>query len=152
MTPSKPNANAYAPPRAQVADHKTPRIRPSIVNRAVAALWVAYALTFTHAIIAIGDRWTSWPPEQVVYIQAGSELFNALLIYCISRGQYWARLVYAVTLGVRTLNVIRYLPADWADSHSLVVITAFSFACQYAAMYWLFTEPGRRWFMHAVTN
>jgi hypothetical protein len=97
---------------------------------------VAYALTFLHAIIAIGIPSTLWPPEYVVVNQLVFELFSAALIYFVSSGRYWAR-----------LNVIRNIPADWHSSHGLVLMTVASFACQYAAMYWLFTEPGRRWFI-----
>jgi hypothetical protein len=64
----------------------------------------------------------------------------------VSAGRNWARLIYAAPLGVRTANVIQNAPADWQDSKGLVLMTAISFMCQYVAMYWLFTEPGRRWF------
>jgi hypothetical protein len=110
------------------------------------ALWVAYTLTFIHALIVIGIPSTLWPPEEIVVSQLVSEIFSAALIYFISGGRYWARLIYAVSLGVRTLNVIRNFPADWQSSHGLVFVTITSFICQYAAMYALFTEPGRRWF------
>jgi hypothetical protein len=143
-----PDRNPYSPPQAHVADsNRALRIKPRRVNWAVTALWVSYGLAFIHAVISIGDRWTLWPPEYVVLTQVVSELFNAALIYFVSSGRYWARLIYAVLLGVRTVNVIRYLPSDWHDSYGLVLITTVSFACQYVAMYWLFTEPGRRWFL-----
>jgi hypothetical protein len=88
----------------------------------------------------------SWPPEPVVVAQFRDELLYPVLIYFVSRGRYWARLIYAVLLGVRTVRVIPLVPADWQDSKGLVLMTAISFICQYMAMYWLFTEPGRRWF------
>jgi hypothetical protein len=110
------------------------------------ALWVAYGLSFVHSVIVIGERWLTWPPEFVALSQISSELFYVTLIYFVSRGWYWARLIYVVLLGVRTVNVIQYAHADWQDSHGLVLMTALSFTCQYLAMYWLFTEPGRRWF------
>ena len=114
---------------------------------AVTALWAAYGLTFIHAAITIGDRWTLWPPAQVVLNQVTFELFYVVLIYFVSSGRYGARLIYAVSLGGRTVNVIRYFPSDWQSSHGLVLLTMLSFSCQYMAMYWLFTEPGRRWFV-----
>ena len=88
-----------------------------------------------------------WPPEYVVVNQLVFELFCAALIYFMSSGRYSARLIYAVWLGARTMNVIRNIPADWQSSHGLVLMTVASFSLQYAAMYWLFTEPGRRWFV-----
>jgi hypothetical protein len=110
------------------------------------ALWVAYALTFIHAVI-IEFHWKLWLPEYGVVNQLVFELVSAALIYLVSSGRYWARLIYAVWLGVRTLNVVRHFAADWQSSHGLVLTTVASFACQYAAMYWLFTEPGRQWFV-----
>lgn len=146
----RPDFNPYAPPRAHVADSITPRIKPPTVRWAVIALWVAYGLTFTHAAMVIGNRLRLWPPEYVVLNQLAFELIHAALIYFVSRGQYWARLIYAVLLGLRTLNVIRNFPNDWHGSHGLVLMTVISFSCQYLAMYWLFSEPGRRWFVRSV--
>lgn len=127
--------------------NRAPRIKPRRVVWAVTALWAAYGLTFIHAAITIGDRWTLWPPAQVVLNQVTFELFYVVLIYFVSSGRYGARLIYAVSLGGRTVNVIRYFPSDWQSSHGLVLLTMLSFSCQYMAMYWLFTEPGRRWFV-----
>jgi hypothetical protein len=139
--------NPYTPPNAPLGDeYRLPRVKPRTVALAVTALWVAYGITLTHAVIIIGDRWLSWPPEFVALNQIVFEVVCATLVYFVSRGRYWARLIYGVHLGVRTVNVIRYAPADWRDSHGLFVMTVLSFTCQYVAMYWLFTEPGRRWF------
>jgi hypothetical protein len=55
-------------------------------------------------------------------------------------------------LGVRTVNVIRYFPDDWKDSHWLVLVTIISFSCQYIAMYWLYTGAGRRWFVRSLAD
>jgi hypothetical protein len=139
--------NPYAPPRAPVgAEPSSSRLKPRTVAWSVAALWVAYGITFAHAVIVIGDRWLSWPPEFVALNQIVFEVVCAVLIYFVSRGRYWARLIYGVYLGVRTVHVIQHAPADWRDSHGLVLMTVVSFTCQYVAMYWLLTEPGRRWF------
>lgn len=140
--------NPYAPPQSRTAVfHKAPRIKPRRVKWAVTALWVAYGLGIVHAAIVIGDRLALWPPEYVVLTQLGSELFYALLIYFVSGGRYSARLIYAVLLGVRTINVFRGISDAWQSSHALVLVTVISFSCQYTAMYWLFTESGRRWFV-----
>jgi hypothetical protein len=139
--------NPYAPPKAPFdAGRRMPRVKPRTVGWAIAALWGAYGITLAHAIIILGDRWRSWPPEVGALNQIVFEVVCAALIYYVSRGRYWARLIYGVYLGVRTVNVIRYAPADWHDSHGLFLMTVLSFACQYVSMYWLFTEPGRRWF------
>jgi hypothetical protein len=139
--------NPYAPPKASVGTaSSSPRVKPRTVAWSVAALWVAYGITFAHAVIVIGARWLSWPPEPVVLSQIVFEVVCAGLIFFVSRGRYWARLIYGVYLGVRTVKVIQYASADWRDSHGLVFMTMVSFICQYVAMYWLFTEPGRRWF------
>ena len=139
--------NPYAPPKAPLgAEQRSARVKPRAVVWAIAALWTAYGISFAHAIIVIGDRSLSWPPELVVINQIPFELACAALIYFLSRGRYWARLIYGVYLGLRTVTVIRYAPADWHDSHGLFLMTVLSFTCQYGAMYWLFAEPGRRWF------
>jgi hypothetical protein len=151
VTQLHPEHNPYEPPQAQVADsNRAQMIKPQAVRWAVTALWASYGLSFVHAAISIGDRWTVWPPEHVVLSQLGSELFYAVLLAFVSRGEYAARLIYAVLLGVRTVNVIRYIPDDWQSYHGLVLVTAISFSCQYMAMYWLFTEPGRRWFARSL--
>jgi hypothetical protein len=142
--------NRYAPPKAPVGDNpRSSRVRPRSVTWAVTALWAAYAITLMHGISIIGHRLLSWPPEDVAISQISFEVLCAALIYGVARGWYWARLVYGVTLGVRTLNVIQHLPADWLDSHGLVLMNVVSFMCQYLAMYWLFFEPGRRWFLRS---
>ena len=74
------------------------------------------------------------------------ELLYPVLIYFVSAGRYWARLIYALLFGLRTVRVLVLAPADWQYSKGLLLMTAVSFICQYIAMYWLFTEPGRRWF------
>jgi len=153
LTQLHPDHNPYEPPQAHVADsNRTQGVKPRRVKWAVTALWAAYGLTFIHAAIVIGDRWTLWPPEQVVLNQLASELFYVVLIYFVSSGRYWGRLIYAVLLGVRTVNVIRTIPDDWQSSHGLVLVTVISFSCQYMAMYWLFTEPGRRWFLGSLAD
>jgi hypothetical protein len=143
-----PDHNPYAPPQAQVvASNMPPTTKPRKVAQAVTALWVAYGLTFIHAVIVIGERWTLWPPEAVVINQLAFELFYAGLIYFVSSGRYWALLTYTVLLGLRTVNVARYISDDWQSSPGLVLLTILSFSCQYMAMYWLHTAPGRRWFL-----
>jgi len=111
------------------------------------ALWVAYGLTLIHALAVIKTPETLWPPDPLVLSQLAFELVMAALLYGVSRGRYWARLIYAVWLGVRTVHVIRAFPADLENTGALVLLTVASFACQYLAMYWLFTEPGRRWYV-----
>jgi hypothetical protein len=74
-------------------------------------------------------------------------MFRAALIYFVSTGRYWARLTYAVLLGLQTVNFIRQAPAAWQHHlQVLLSINAIILIFQYMAMFWLFTEPGRRWF------
>jgi hypothetical protein len=70
----------------------------------------------------------------------------AALIHFLSSGRNWARVIYAVLLGVRTVSVILLALATLQYSTGRVLMVAFAFTCEYMAMYWLFTEPGRRWF------
>jgi hypothetical protein len=73
-------------------------------------------------------------------------LFRGAQIYFVSRGQYWALLIYAALLGVRTLAVILVVLAARQHSEGQELVSEISLMCDYIAMYWLFTEPGRRWF------
>lgn len=139
--------NPYAPPDAPLGDEcRLQRVKPRTAVWAIAALWAAYGITLAHAIIARGDLWLSWPPGLNIINQAVFELVCAVLIYFVSRGQHWASVIYGLYLVVRTIHVIRTAPAEWQGSHSLFLMTVVSFTCQYVAMYWLFIEPGRRWF------
>jgi hypothetical protein len=94
---------------------------------------------FANAAILLQDPSMARPPEQITV--GAVLLFYAALIYLVSGGRYWAGLIYAVLLGVRTVFAIRY-----ASPGLLMLIRAISFVCEYMAVYWLFTQPGRRWF------
>jgi hypothetical protein len=58
----------------------------------------------------------------------------------------WARLTYLVLMGVRVVNVGWMLPRDLQTSMLSVMVTAISLACQFVALYCLYTGPGRLWF------
>jgi hypothetical protein len=108
---------------------------------------VSYGLSLAHAgIIALLERWVWWPPDEVAVRTLLNYLFELALIYFVSAGGNWARLIYAVLLGVRTPNVILGISASWQYSKGLLLMVAISYTCKYMAMYLLFTEPGRRWF------
>jgi hypothetical protein len=149
MSQLNPDPNRHAPP---VDLNKTRRIKPRRVKWAVAALWLSYGLSFMHAAIVIGDRWILWPPKRVVLIQLASELFYAAIIHFVSSGRNWARIIYTVLLCLRTVNVVTYFPDDWKSSHGLLLVTVVSFSCQYIAMYWLYSEAGRGWFVRSLAN
>jgi hypothetical protein len=141
------NQNPYAAPQAHVADPvPAPRVKPRTVVWATVALWVSYGLGLVHAAIVLKDRLMSWPPEQIVVANAITELIRAALIYFVSGGRNWARAIYAVLLSTQTVNIILHAQANWQYSERLTLVTATSFMCDYVAMYWLLTEPGRRWF------
>ena len=146
MTQRTPTPSPYLPPQSPVADpDSVPIAKPRTVKWAITALWVSYGLTCVHAAIVVGARWLSWPPEIIALAQIVFAGLYWILITLVSEGRFWAQLVYALLLCGRTATVIRYLPSDWQDSHGLELITAVSFLCQYVAMYWLFTKPGRQW-------
>ncbi len=72
------------------------------------ALWVSNALWVMHALIVEGNRWLSWPPEDLVLSETVNRLFYAVVIYFLSKRQYWALLIYAVILAIRTVAVTRF--------------------------------------------
>ena len=122
------------------------RPMPRVVAWAVALLWSSYALSVGHEIITLRYVWTSWSPERVLPLHVAGFLVFAALIYFISRGVNWARWTYLVLFAVRLINVLLYLRQDLDASKPLVLITAISFLCLSVAIYWLFTDPGSRWF------
>jgi hypothetical protein len=107
-------------------------------------LWVAFGLAnaYPAVSIALGG---SVHLQLIVPTAIGDAIWVAL-IYFVSKGRYWARLIYAVLLAVRTVLYILAAPAVWQRSEVLILMTASSLMCEYMAIYWLFTEPGRRWF------
>jgi hypothetical protein len=144
-----PARNPYAPPKAHVADPaQAPRVKPRTVVWATVALWVSFGLTFTSGAIAIKDDWLSLQPMFVVVSVTITLvlLLYAALIYFVSSGRYWARLILAVLLVVGTVSDILKAPAVWQYSEGLVLMMTILHTCEFMAMYWLFTEPGRRWF------
>lgn len=122
------------------------RSKPRIVVQAIALLGISYALSVIHATMTLGYTWSRWSPVTVLPIQPGSLLFYAALIYFISRGLNWARWIYLALFAARLVNVVLYLPQDLHTSKSLVALTGISFLCLFVALYWLFTDPARRWF------
>ena len=122
------------------------RTKPKIVVQAIALLWTSYALSVIHVTMTLAYSWSRWSPVRVLPIQLGSLLFYAALIYFVSRGLNWARWTYLALFAARLVNVLLYLPQDLHTSKSLVALTGISFLCLFVAFYWLFTEPGRRWF------
>lgn len=147
-------ANRYAPPHTGILDSSTgpgAPLRPTRINLAVAALCVAYGLSLVHSIIAIGSRWLLWPPQAVILTQIASDLFYVVLILGIANGRNWARLLYTVLLVIRTANIVKYFSGDWESSRWLVIVTFISFACQYSAMYLLYTGTGRKWFTRSLS-
>jgi hypothetical protein len=107
---------------------------------------VLICLSVVHEVVTLKYLWTAWIPGKTIPVHLAGFLFSAALIYFISRGRNWARVIYAAQLVLRAANVVWYLPQDLATSRPMVLITGVSFACQFFAMYVLFTNPGRLWF------
>jgi hypothetical protein len=141
-----PARNPYAPPH--VADPAlAPRVKPRTVVWATVALSVSAGLFFASAVRSLP---VASPPKglpTVVIINAFVVVISSLLpfvpliialIYFVSAGRNWARLIYAMLCCVHTVSLILHA--------RLSVVFVSALMCEYMAMYWLFTEPGRRWF------
>jgi hypothetical protein len=141
-------SNPYAPPVAKVADSVLPRgVRPNEVTRASLLLCIAYVLSMVHVGLLLKYVFRTLAAEPAFIVtQSISLLFYAALIYCISRGQNWARLTYLILIGIRVANVAWTFRYEWSTSKFGVMLTVLSFVCQIIALYWLFTDPGRLWF------
>lgn len=110
-------------------------------------------MMFSQAVIVV-ENWQTSPPvvlqqtrfELLFYaIVTGFALLYAALTYFVTSGQSWARLIYAVLLVPATVYDSMHL-ADYWQFKGLLLMTIVSYICQYVAMYWFFTDPGRRWF------
>jgi hypothetical protein len=110
---------------------------------------VLFGLRFAEEATHFKDRWDMGPSAYLIWYeiwQVLAMLFYAVLIHLVSSGRIWARVIYAVLLVVRTVTVLLPALAVWDYLPAQTLLVAFEFTCDYVAMYWLFTEPGRRWF------
>ena len=123
------------------------------VKRAVALLWVSLALSVLDSILA----WEPLDPPDPRWdvalwvLTGGVLLFAAALIYLIARRHNWARLSYLALSVLATLAYAAF-PLDifasepWWSVALTVVITVLDLA----ALYWLFSGSGGRWYSTKV--
>jgi hypothetical protein len=76
---------------------------------------------------------------------------NAWLILRTSRGANWARVALLVSLILQLPGVASW-PPTFSRSPLLVILSVAALALQTAAMYLLFSEPGRRWFHQSAPD
>lgn len=122
---------------------------PLQVRRAVNLLWflmfaaiVAMLFEFDATTLEAGSEFASflWP------FLIGTFIFNALLIFCISRQHNWARIV--LLLFTMAGAIMMFWPGLELESVSWdrwVSDIAFT-VLDLIALYWLFTGPGAKWF------
>jgi hypothetical protein len=112
-------------------------------------LGVSYGLSFAQAALFYKHRLIlSRLPELIGFVtgQTLNLLIWGPLIYFVSSGRYLARLIYAVLVCLHAATFIPRALAGWPDTVLVNLMAVISIGCECLAMYWLFTEPGRRWF------
>ena len=104
---------------------------------------VAFSLRLTNAALRAAP---SLPAQALVMLAIGATvgvLFYVVLIYFVSSGQRWARLIYALLLGVQTVIVVQAPSAVWLDSKVLIGMGVVSLVCDYMAVCWPFFRSQR---------
>jgi hypothetical protein len=109
-------------------------------------------------VLGVGYLGVDWnnlsallPPMELLGIAVVALAVNAWLILRTSRGANWARIVLLVGCLLQLPGV-----ASWRETFDrsalLFVLSAAVMVLETAAMYLLFTEPGRRWFHRSLTD
>ncbi|QJR13411.1 hypothetical protein [Usitatibacter palustris] len=122
--------------------------RPIQVTRAVQLLWISLIL----GCVATALEWDLLDPELGEFASwmwgaaAVTVAIPAVLIVFIARGHNWARILMLVlTLGSVALTISWYedvFTEPWWSGATTVILTALDVV----ALYWLYTNPGRRYF------
>jgi Na+/glutamate symporter len=125
--------------------------KPSQVVRAEGFLWSAMVLGVGY----VGADWknlsTLLPSTELCGFAGFAFAVNAWLILRTSHGTNWARVALLVSL-VLQLPGIALWRLTFSRSPLLVVLSAAALALQTAAMYLLFSDPGRRWFHRSAAD
>ena len=138
--------NPYSPPRSAltaVSVSKPPTGRPSQVALAVQALWLDFGVAWVFILLSIRTVLSSFLAFALTLVITAA---SALLIAKISQGRNWARIVFLVSALIyfaeRFFVLVIPIQRDMID----LISTVFHVPLQMASLYFLFTEPGRRWF------
>jgi hypothetical protein len=138
--------NLYSPPSSPISDINKPAgtaVRPSQVSIAVLLLAASLALgTVTTALLQPHYARNS----QTVSVQILTFVLLVWLTYKIWLGRNWARITFAVFWGLGFAFYVPILLKIFQFSPVAGFINVLQSLLQIVALYFLFSDPGRRWF------
>jgi FtsH-binding integral membrane protein len=141
--------NPYTPPQSLVVDvPEEDRLeeRPSRVSTAVRLFWIELAISVFHAAWNWNSSADVVLEGVVVLVEVATLGFEAWVIYKISRGRNWARIVALVSVSLAVLLFVGTFKQSFARSPTSVALGVTETVLDAIALYLLFTGPGRRWF------
>jgi hypothetical protein len=139
--------NPYAPPKAAVADATANRQmeKPSQVTTAVRLLWSSLGLGILSSALQWEYLASLGSVGFILSVQILSFTVLAWLIWKISVGRNWARITFLV-LAIIGLGFLAQIPSVFERSPASAVVGVIQLLLQFAALYLVFADPGRRWF------
>lgn len=124
---------------------------PKAIKTAVSCLWASVALGFVTALVKLASVRTAEPAVSTNFVLLLVFGFIAFLIFKISAGKNWARIVFLILF---LIGSVTSLPSMLYQFLHLPVIGLSSLAqvgLQGYGLYILFRSPSNSWFRSAVT-
>ena len=141
--------NPYSPPRTEVAEFEESAPRPRRVTWAVQCLWIEFLLSVVQASKTL-FRWQPDEGETILYIMLAFAAVwfsvQAFVIVKLGARRSWARYVFLVTTILSVVQYLPSLPRDWFTDGLSVGLRAFQLELDCAALFLVFTSPGKEWF------
>jgi Asp-tRNA(Asn)/Glu-tRNA(Gln) amidotransferase A subunit family amidase len=142
--------NPYSPPQSPVADfQESHRLapKPPRVAIAVKLFWLELCVSTIHAAWQLFDSVGDTTLVGIVLALAVPTLgLEAWVIYKISRGRNWARIVALVSVTLAILFALSSLKQTFSQSTIPAVLTAVETGLDVVALYLLFTAQANQWF------
>lgn len=121
--------------------------KPQSVSTAVNLLWMSLAIHLVSTLMKYfnvgGVLASHWLPNSIVVFGIA---ISAFLIFTISAGKNWARVVYLVVF-VTDVIPLSFILADFSQSLLINILFMTKIGLQAYAMFMLFTQPARSWFL-----
>jgi hypothetical protein len=115
----------------------------------VQCLWIEFLLSVGQESRGL-FRWQPDEAAAILYIMlaflAAWFSAQAIVIFKLGAGRSWARYVFLVTTILRVVQYVPSLPREWFTDGLSVGLTAFQFELDCAALFLVFTSPGKEWF------
>ena len=120
--------------------------KPTAVVRAVQFLWASFALEGVKLLVNSSSPSAIPLTPYVYFVMFFTFVVVGYLIYRISAGENWARLVFLVMFVMGTAPAFPSIIGELSRASALGMIFAAQIAIQIYALFLLFTQPGSSWF------